>query len=301
MRSLPVVILAFAMATASSATEYSAELLGQHVVPSTPSPGRGFLNMLGTCDPNSLEPSSFSFHIGYQELSQQASGAHIHLGAPGTNGPELYELAGEPFWFLSGVLRIAPEHCEALASGQLYVVIETPESPTPDWGYPEGEVRGQILPEYGQEGEDCSAPIELEITGGTQVFALGTFGHENDVDSLAVQCTGVAATGPDVVFTVDGNEHGTLIDIKWSGNFEAAVYGIEQDCRRQCSFGETGETLETTFESGNYHGDPGGDWRCYIVIDGVDGASGFGTLEIFTSLAVPTERLSWGRIKAIHR
>jgi hypothetical protein len=168
-------------------------------------------------------------------------------------------------------------------------------------GYPEGEVRGQILPAPGQEGEDCSTAIELEITFGTQVLHVTTLGRENDIDSLATRCTGVVATGPDIVFVIHGNEHGTVIELKWTGDFEAAVYGIEEDCIWQCSFGATGETLEAGFESGFYQGDPGGDWRGYIVIDGVDGASGSGTLEIFTSLAVPTEKLTWGRIKAMHR
>ncbi|MBU1701025.1 MAG: hypothetical protein KJ970_03470 [Candidatus Eisenbacteria bacterium] len=155
---------------------------------------------------------------------------------------------------------------------------------------------------YGQDGEDCSSAIRIDISEEWYVaIDVTTSGRENDIDSLSAQCTGIVATGPDVVFLFDdGNEFGTWISVVWTGDFEAAVYGIEDACDRPCVFGDTGLDIYTSFETGEYQGDPGGHWRCYIVVDGVNGASGSGTLEFYVNLGNPANEHTWGQIKSVY-
>lgn len=75
----------------------------------------------------------------------ELTGAHIHLGAPGTNGPVIVDLMdfGNFVQEENGVRRIGNdfflpgEHLEAFLSGNTYINIHTSDNPS-------GEVRGQI-------------------------------------------------------------------------------------------------------------------------------------------------------------
>jgi hypothetical protein len=101
-----------------------------------------------------IDPSTGAF-----ELASALNGitqadllhASLHLGGPGQNGPEIYDLGGPTDWTDgdgSGVTRIVndvfPEqHLGALLSGQVYVLVQTQQ-------FPNGAIRGQMsLTPYG--------------------------------------------------------------------------------------------------------------------------------------------------------
>ncbi|MBU1701414.1 MAG: hypothetical protein KJ970_10035 [Candidatus Eisenbacteria bacterium] len=150
------------------------------------------------------------------------------------------------------------------------------------------------------DGETCNNAILIDVPGYETTYQLDTREYANDIDSLAHACTSVIATGPDIVFRIQAAEHGSSVAINWSGDFEACVYGIELDCENPCSFGGTGENIHWGFVTGEYNGDPGGSWNVYLVVDGVDGASGTGTLNVFTDQANPASEDSWGKIKSLY-
>ena len=101
--------------------------------------------------------SEISFSVVVTGLTSEIVGAHIHIGAPGVNGPVIFPLASEGFSnSISGVLTEsdftpAPEQgintfqeaINAVLEGNTYANVHTTNNPN-------GEIRGQILPAEGQ-------------------------------------------------------------------------------------------------------------------------------------------------------
>jgi len=97
------------------------------------------------------------FSIAVSGLTSDIVGAHIHIGAPGVNGPIIFPLTPGGFTnSLSGVLREsdfrpAPEQgintfaeaINAVMNGNTYVNVHTANNP-------DGEIRGQIVAAQGQ-------------------------------------------------------------------------------------------------------------------------------------------------------
>lgn len=71
----------------------------------------------------------------------QGKVAHIHVGAPGINGPVIIPLTGgDPgTWTVPEGARLTPEQLTAYKAGNLYVNIHTAE-------HPGGEIRTQLKP-----------------------------------------------------------------------------------------------------------------------------------------------------------
>jgi hypothetical protein len=71
-----------------------------------------------------------------------APGAHLHMGAVGTNGPVVFGFnAPDGTWDLMGSAQwtdLSTEHVDALFGGNLYANFHTD-------AFPGGEVRGQVL------------------------------------------------------------------------------------------------------------------------------------------------------------
>jgi hypothetical protein len=87
------------------------------------------------------------------------TGAAIHRGAPGENGPVVFELAGPDFIVTSGRLTLTSEQLDAFASGAWYVTLSTTF-------HPEGEIRGQIsVPEGFLPGQ--AAPRAPQAPSGS--------------------------------------------------------------------------------------------------------------------------------------
>ena len=67
--------------------------------------------------------------------------AHIHVGAPGVNGPVIIPLTGSAggVWTVPAGARLTPEQVDAYKAGNLYVNVHTPE-------HKGGEIRTQLKP-----------------------------------------------------------------------------------------------------------------------------------------------------------
>ncbi len=71
----------------------------------------------------------------------KGTAAHIHLAAPGTNGPVIVPLTkdGENGWAVGPGAKLQDAHYQAFKDGNLYVNVHSAANPN-------GEIRGQIKP-----------------------------------------------------------------------------------------------------------------------------------------------------------
>ncbi len=71
----------------------------------------------------------------------QAMAAHIHVGAPGANGPVIIPLTGSAggVWSVPAGAKLTAEQMDAYKAGNLYVNVHTPE-------HKGGEIRTQLKP-----------------------------------------------------------------------------------------------------------------------------------------------------------
>lgn len=140
-----LVTLLVAIALPSSATVWvlTANLTGSQEVPPVSTQAYGQAIM-------SYDDVSKLFNLAVYEVGISQSdivGAHIHVGAPGVNGPVIYDLDGGASWSGSGVIfsrfitgGLFPAAYEAdLLAGNTYINIHTP-------AHPGGEIRGQLIP-----------------------------------------------------------------------------------------------------------------------------------------------------------
>lgn len=112
--------------------DFRAVLSGSNEVPprATPAFGAAF----ATLDPTT---NLFEFNYSFQDLLSEQTGAHIHLGAIGVNGPVIYPLPmGSP---ASLSIVLTPEDVANLQAGLWYVNVHSTT-------YRGGEIRGQLLP-----------------------------------------------------------------------------------------------------------------------------------------------------------
>ena len=67
--------------------------------------------------------------------------AHIHLGAPGQNGPVIFPLnrTADNTWSVPASIRLNDSQYEAFRLGNLYVNVHSAANPG-------GEIRGQLMP-----------------------------------------------------------------------------------------------------------------------------------------------------------
>lgn len=137
------------MAVHADLTDFTATINAAQQVPANDSPATGF--MTGTYD-SVANTFSFSWEISDMLMGMPSSaGAHIHLGAAGTNGPVLFAFNNpDGTWALSGSdtwTDLTQDDVSALFSGELYLNFHTT-------AFPGGEVRGQIfaIPTPGSAG-----------------------------------------------------------------------------------------------------------------------------------------------------
>lgn len=137
-------VLLAAVALPSSATVWvlTANLTGSQVVPPTNSPAYGQAIM-------SYDDVSKLFNLAVYEVGLTQSeilASKIYVGAPGTNGPAIYDLDGGASWAGSGVIYsrfvfgglFPAAHESALLSGNTYIQISTPGGVK--------DIRGQLIP-----------------------------------------------------------------------------------------------------------------------------------------------------------
>lgn len=130
---LVTVVLTAGVATADIST-FTADLSGANAVPPNASTATGTAILTVDSEGSII---GIPLYIEFSGLSSAQTGAHVHHGGAGFNGPVIHGLPlGSPLntsMDLEGILEIA-----YLASGDLYVNIHTVE-------FPGGEIRGQLL------------------------------------------------------------------------------------------------------------------------------------------------------------
>ena len=121
----------------SEATQFAAFLLGDNEVPpvSTDSSGVGRFSL--------ADDGTLSWEIAVRDIAD-ITAAHIHKGAPGTNGPPVITLfdgtgSFDPDNPISGDDPLTPEQIDDLLAGNYYVNVHTTANPG-------GQIRGQIGP-----------------------------------------------------------------------------------------------------------------------------------------------------------
>lgn len=126
-------ILLLGFATVASATEIAVTLSGDRAVPpiATGANGTGTISI--------GEDRSVGGSI--QTSGINGTAAHIHLAAPGQNGPVAVPLAksGDGAWSVAPGAKLTEAQYEAYKAGNLYVNVHSATSPG-------GEIRGQLQP-----------------------------------------------------------------------------------------------------------------------------------------------------------
>lgn len=116
---------------ASNMASMVSELSARNEVPPNASAGTGRATV--TMDRSTRV---LTWSVAYSGLTGPATGAHIHTGAEGANGPVTipFTLSPSP---ITGSATLTEAQAQQLAAGQMYVNIHTAANPG-------GEIRGQL-------------------------------------------------------------------------------------------------------------------------------------------------------------
>jgi hypothetical protein len=136
---------------------------GKNEVPANTSTATGTFE--GIFDPWSRQ---IAFHLDYNGLTANATAAHFHSGAAGTNGGVVLDLV--PQGFQTGarsgefvkVLNLTEVQAVDLMTGNLYVNIHNAS-------FPGGEIRAQI--QYGARLNPSPVPLSARMSGAQEVPA----------------------------------------------------------------------------------------------------------------------------------
>jgi CHRD domain len=123
------------LTSAVSAAPYILQinLYGANVVPAVETHSYGFVRFFFNAD-----RSEADYTVDIKGYSNSAvTGASIHAGAPGENGPLVYTLSDGNFIVTSGHITFTPEQLKTFSSGAWYITLDTVF-------HPDGEIRGQI-------------------------------------------------------------------------------------------------------------------------------------------------------------
>jgi CHRD domain len=132
---LPLIAL-LPLTSAESAVPYvfQVNLYGVNVVPPVETHSYGFVRFFFNAD-----RSEADYTLDIKGYSNSAvTGASIHAGAPGENGPLVYALSDGNFIVTSGHIKFTPEQLQTFMSGAWYITFTTVF-------HPDGEIRGQIV------------------------------------------------------------------------------------------------------------------------------------------------------------
>jgi hypothetical protein len=152
-----------------------------------------------------------------------------------------------------------------------------------------------------QQGEDCDYPRDLRVLVNHEELShveLDTAGYRNDIDGYGSGDGEVVASGPDLVLSFDGLVMGTYLSVNWTADYDAVVTFSLDDCDSSYVYQGVGTEGSLLYETPYHYPPDQFGWRDhYLMIDGLDGASGRVSMEILFQQGDPVERNSWGRIK----
>lgn len=126
------VLLAAGLGVASAATVH-VRLAGSHETPPVKTAARGSAVIEVAAD------GSVSGKVETRGI--KGTMAHIHEGAPGTDGPPIIALASGPHgtWVVPAGSKLSPNQYKEFLAGDLYVNVHSA-------AHPGGEIRGQLKP-----------------------------------------------------------------------------------------------------------------------------------------------------------
>jgi hypothetical protein len=263
-------------------------LSGDDVVPPVSTDASGVA--AATLDSESL---SLILHVNLLELDD-AEAVDVRQAAVMQNGPVVLSLDQDPndvaHWSLEDT-TLTDAQREALRNQGLYVNVATP-------GSPDGEVRGQLVPDMSMPGSgDSFVVTAVEPDDGATVDALpdavvATFNRDVLAASAGADQVSVTASGGDGSFE-DGNEIEVgVVGVNVSGEQLTAeldtnaamddVYQILLDGSSTSPLTDaTGAVLD-----GDADGAPGGDFTATFTVDG--GSSAPTLTQLQTDIFTPS-------------
>ena len=173
-RRIAVTVLLF-VASSLSAQTFVFHLRGDQEVPPVPSVASG--GCMGQLD----QPGA-TFSLTCVHDVAGATVMHIHKGAPGVNGPILFDLGDPASPVTATWTGMTPSDISDLLAGNLYINIHTS-------GRPAGEIRGQILPRTVDVVNFTADGSQYVPPNSTSATATCTADLDGPATSLAVQCT----------------------------------------------------------------------------------------------------------------
>jgi hypothetical protein len=183
----------YGVALNASPVPLSARISGAQEVPANASTAKGTLE--GIFDPYSRV---IAFRFEYSGLTANATAAHFHIAAAGSNGPVVVDFVGQGFQTgnKSGeyvkVLTLTQTQADALIAGRVYVNIHNPS-------FPGGEIRGQI--NYNQP-LTRTVPVNGTFSGAQEVPAntstatgsvVGSYDQKSGLLGIKVTYSGLTA------------------------------------------------------------------------------------------------------------
>ncbi|WP_052452387.1 CHRD domain-containing protein [Noviherbaspirillum autotrophicum] len=166
-------------AAATGPTAFIAALRGTQEIPPNPSTGQGSGAVL-------TDPARRSLLVAVTTSGIVGTAAHIQSGAPGTAGPIIVPLvetpAGSGVWIANATL--SDDQYRVLTSGGLYLNVRSTS-------FPEGEIRGQILPVQ----QSVSALTGIGSSGAGTPVTTGTGFIGTGLTGTGITGTGITGTG----------------------------------------------------------------------------------------------------------
>lgn len=129
-----------------------------------------------------LDQPSSTFQLTCVHDVVGATVMHIHKGAPGVNGPILFDLGDPASPVTATWTGMSASDITDLLNGDLYINIHTS-------GRPAGEIRGQILTRTVDFVSFTANGSQYVPSNATSATATCTADLDNPATSLAVQCT----------------------------------------------------------------------------------------------------------------
>lgn len=155
--AVSMLLLSAAWVSDSSAgTLFRATLDGAQMVPPVETPATGDLEFYLSHDQTRAR-----LEIRVRDLPNVMTASHVHVGSPGQNGPQVFDL-GVFADSIAADWPIAPSLVPQLLAGNLYVAVHTDV-------YPVGEIRGQIT-------RAASMSFIGTLSGGAEVPPNGSGG-----------------------------------------------------------------------------------------------------------------------------
>ncbi len=146
-----------------SLTQFDALLDGAQVVPASGSVATA--SAAFTLNPD----FSLTYSLTVSGLEGTGPVVRVYKGLPGQTGPLVLTLSGGPTTWAGATAPLTGKPFAYLSSGLLHVQVHS-------LLYPDGEVRGQIVPSFTPYGSGCPGPsglMELPVGGGSCTLYVG--------------------------------------------------------------------------------------------------------------------------------